>query len=93
MLLNHGWLAPLSKPATISEEDEALDEDLSALDLDGNSLAGNGSSENMFDKEVSDWVLAAIEKKRNGKMGFAAKPALHAAPLDSMSPTASPAAI
>lgn len=93
MLLNHGWLAPLSKPATITEEDEALGEQVASLDLEGQGPAGSGNSENMFDKEVSDWVLGAMERKRAGKMGFAAKPALHAAPLDSISPATSPAAV
>jgi len=89
MLLSHGWLAPLSKPATISEEDE-LDEDLEALDLeDGADQTGKPNS---YDKEVADWVKEALEKKRSGKMGEAAKPALHAAPLDSVSPAVSPAA-
>lgn len=91
MLLNHGWLAPLSKPATITEEDEALGENLASLDLEGLSMTANGS-ENTYDKDVSEWVIAAIERKRAGKMGFAAKPALHAAPLDSISPATSPAA-
>jgi mitogen-activated protein kinase kinase len=87
MLLSHGWLAPLSKPATISEEDE-LEED-----LDGLALEDEGTGKpNSYDKEVAEWVKAAIETKRSGKMGEAAKPALHAAPLDSVSPAASPAA-
>jgi mitogen-activated protein kinase kinase len=95
MLLQHGWLAPLDKPATISEEDEALVEDLGALVLvDGNDDAATGiAGNNTFDKEVSDWCVAALERKRSGQMGTAAKPALHAAPLDSVSPAASPAAV
>lgn len=86
MLLSHGWLSLLSKPATISEEDE-LEEDLEGLDLsDG---AGHTGKVNSYDKEVADWVNQALEKKRSGNMGEAAKPALHAAPLDSVSPAAS----
>ncbi len=88
MLLNHGWLASLSKPAAITEEDEEdLADDLAEMDIDGDT-----SKENSYDKEVAEWVIAAIERKRSGKMGEAAKPALHAAPLDSVSPAASPAA-
>jgi len=87
MLLNHGWLAPLSKPATISEEDEALGEDLAALDLDDHTVGGK---ENMFDKEVSEWCIAAMERKRQGKMGAAVKPALHKVALDASSPLAAP---
>jgi len=84
MLLSHGWLAPLSKPATISEEDE-LDEEFEGLGLED----GHTGNPNSYDKEVAEWVIAALEKKRSGKMGEAAKPALHAAPLDSVSPAAS----
>jgi len=80
MLLSHGWLAPLSKPATISEEDE-LEEELEGLALED----GNTGKPNSYDKEVAEWVIAALEKKRSGKMGEATKPALHAAPLDSVS--------
>ncbi len=88
MLLSHGWLAPLSKPATISEEDE-LDEVLDGLGFE----VEDTSKPNSYDKEVAEWVKAAIERKRSGKMGEAAKPALHAAPLDSVSPAVSPAPV
>ncbi len=83
MLLKHGWLASLSKPATINEDDEDLADDVANLDITG---------ENSYDAEVADWVKEAMEKKKSGKMGEAAKPALHAAPLDSLSPAVSPAA-
>lgn len=36
------------------------------------------------DKEVGDWVRDALERKRSGKMGKGATPALHAAPLDAV---------
>jgi mitogen-activated protein kinase kinase len=36
------------------------------------------------DKEVADWVKSAMERKRKGLMGEAKKPALHAAPLNSV---------
>jgi mitogen-activated protein kinase kinase len=88
MLLSHGWLATLSKPATISEEDE-LDEEFEDLGLED----GHTSKPNNYDKEVAEWVKAALEKKRSGTMGEAAKPALHAAPLDSVSPAANPAVV
>lgn len=78
MLLQHPWLAPLSKPNTISEDDE---EDEEAEPTVGTE-----------DREVAKWVQEAIQKKKDGKMGNAAKPALHAAPLDSVnSPATSPA--
>lgn len=88
MLLSHGWLSPLSKPATISEEDE-LEEDLESLDLED----AHTGKPNSYDKEVAEWVIAALEKKTSGKIGESAKPALHAAPLNSVSPAASPAAV
>lgn len=84
MLLSHSWLAPLSKPAIISEEDE-LDEDLERLDFN-NAGAEDSGKVNGYDKEVADWVKEALEKKKSGKIGEAAKPALHTAPLDSVSP-------
>jgi mitogen-activated protein kinase kinase len=85
MLLQHGWLAGLSKPATISEEDEEAAEA-------GESVGGNVSfgSSGTEDEEVAAWVKNAIDRKKKGLMGFGVKPALHAAPLDSVSPAASP---
>lgn len=91
MLLNHGWLASLSKPATISEVDEDLEEDMASLGLEDGNISAHAGKPNSYDKEVADWVKDALERKRSGKMGVAAKPALHAAPLDTVSPIASPA--
>lgn len=79
MLLQHGWLAPLSKPETITEDDE--DEN-----SEGMNMASNGTE----DPEVAEWVKNALDRKKNGLMRSSQKPALHAAPLDSMSPMASP---
>ena len=81
MLLQHGWLAPLSKPATISEDDEDLEDGMANLNV------GRSGTE---DDEVAAWVKNALEHKKDGLMGEKAKPALHAAPLDSVSPAASP---
>ena len=75
MLLAHRWLAPLLKPATITEEDEDVDEE--ATDDDA-------ATPGIVDEEVAQWVTEAMERKRNGTMGKKAKPALHAAPLDSL---------
>jgi mitogen-activated protein kinase kinase len=79
MLLQHGWLAPLSKPAPITEGDE---------DEEGSPNLGVGSGTD--DKEVAEWVLSSIERRKKGIMGEIKKPALHAAPLDTVSPAASP---
>lgn len=96
MLLAHPWLKPLTKPETIAEdiEAEAAAEDALAdvtgrleLDNSGISAGGDGSG----DREVAEWVRAVLEKKRAGLLGDGQqKPALHAAPLDSVSPVASP---
>lgn len=95
MLLAHPWLKPLTKPETIAEDIEAEEEEDSLadaagrLDLDstGISAGGDGSG----DREVALWVQGVLEKKRKGLLdGGSAKPALHAAPLDSVSPVGSP---
>ena len=83
MLLRHPWLAPLLKPPTISEEDEETAEEADAEE--------KGTGPAVLDKEVADWVVNAMERRRSGKMGKKAKPALHAAPLDAV-PSPSPSA-
>ncbi|KAH8728192.1 kinase-like domain-containing protein [Phaeosphaeriaceae sp. PMI808] len=86
MLLQHAWLAPLAKPETITEEDE--DEVAAATEAEGGEAAGDQglpeAVEAVVDKEVADWVKGAIEKRRNGQLKRAEKPALHAAPLDAV---------
>ena len=77
-LLQHPWLAPLLKPPTILEEDSASED-----------VAQDAVAAGTLDKEVAQWVLSAMERKRNGTMGKRAKPALHAAPLDAV-PNPSP---
>ncbi|KAI9726448.1 MAG: hypothetical protein M1828_001270 [Chrysothrix sp. TS-e1954] len=49
MLCQHAWLAPLLKPATISEEDEEAAEAGAALPSSSETFDTNG------DKEVADW--------------------------------------
>jgi hypothetical protein len=78
MLIRHGWLAPLLKPPTINEDEEA----------EAAAEAGHDNTSEPLpetaDKEVADWVKAAIECKISGKMAKSEKPALHAAPLDAV---------
>ncbi len=93
MLLTHPWIKPLTQPQTIAEDAEAEDEaaDNSLADAAG-SLDLNGDG--VGDKEVAEWVRRVLDKKANGEVtGPLAKerPALHAAPLDQMSPMVSPA--
>ncbi len=88
MLLAHPWLAGLSKPLTISEEDEEAE---IADTINGDTPKKEmGAGRGTEDEEVAEWVKNAMERKKNGLMGEAAKPALHAAPLDTISPTATP---
>ena len=75
LLLRHAWLAPLLKPPVIAEEDE-----LAAEESTDEAITGLP----VVDKEVADWVIDAMERRRSGKMGKRAKPALHAAPLDAV---------
>ncbi|KAF4634532.1 hypothetical protein G7Y89_g3559 [Cudoniella acicularis] len=85
MLLQHGWLAELSKPATITEADE--EEAEAGGNAAGTDELGYSGTE---DEEVANWVKNSIERKKKGLMGVGIKPALHAAPLDTISPVGSP---
>ncbi|KAL2069038.1 hypothetical protein VTL71DRAFT_15376 [Oculimacula yallundae] len=85
MLLAHPWLAGLSKPLTISEEDEDEVQPTGFADGEAPKVemgAGRGTE----DEEVAEWVKNAMERKRTGLMGEFAKPALHAAPLGTAAP-------
>lgn len=89
MLLQHAWLAPLADIGTIHEEDEEASpidkpEGDGAEDED-RVVGGDHDGQPFVDKEVGLWVKDALEKKRLGKLGKHAKPALHAAPLDAAS--------
>lgn len=88
MLLQHAWLAPLLKPATIEEEDEEAAEAAAEAEAKGETVEPG-----MVDAEVGNWVKAAIERRRQGKMGKSAKPALHAAPLDAAEQVGSPVVV
>ncbi|KAH9224687.1 kinase-like domain-containing protein [Leptodontidium sp. 2 PMI_412] len=93
MLLAHPWLAGLSKPLTISEEDEDEEAELPTGFADGEAPKREmGAGRGTEDEEVAEWVKNAMERKKKGLMGEFAKPALHAAPLDTVSPAATPEA-
>ncbi|KAL2016823.1 hypothetical protein VTK56DRAFT_2946 [Thermocarpiscus australiensis] len=96
MLLTHPWIKTLGRPETITEdadaEDAAADDELA--DATG-SLSLNNPSGLIAegDYEVAQWVRDVLERKRKGLLqDTMQKPALHAAPLDSVSPAASPLA-
>jgi len=88
MLLQHAWLAPLAKPETITEEDEE-EAEVAAAEESPNTNGADLSPQAVqpvADREVADWVISVIERRRQGKLGKGAqKPALHAAPLDAVS--------
>nr|XP_036575192.1 mitogen activated protein kinase kinase [Colletotrichum truncatum]KAF6781731.1 mitogen activated protein kinase kinase [Colletotrichum truncatum] len=88
MLLQHPWMAPFSKIETITEEAEEGDEADAAADAVG-KMSLTSSTE---DEEVAAWVNSVLERKRKGlDPKSVSRPALHAAPLDSVSPASSPA--
>ena len=88
MLLRHGWLAPLLKIPTITEDEDAEKAAEAGIDQNSNAASNDLDSTNLHpetaDKEIADWVAAAIERKLAGKMAKAEKPALHAAALDAL---------
>ncbi|KAI5922267.1 kinase-like domain-containing protein [Camillea tinctor] len=92
-LLASDWLQGLTKPETIAEEEEEVEENNASAD----ALAGAANNLDLShssteDAEVAAWVNSVLEKKEKGEYGEAAgKPALHTAPLDAVSsPLASP---
>ncbi|EKJ68115.1 hypothetical protein NXS19_005461 [Fusarium pseudograminearum] len=87
MLLKHPWLIDFTKPQTITEEAEDGDEADKVAEAVG-KIALNSTTE---DAEVADWVNGVLQKERDGlKVDGPLRPALHTAPLDSVSPLSSP---
>lgn len=90
MLLAHPWLKSLSKPETIAEDEEiesGTDELLADAASKLSIQSGTG------DAEVAVWVMDVLARKKIGLVSEKNdKPALHAAPLDSISPATSPIA-
>jgi mitogen-activated protein kinase kinase len=94
MLLTHPWIKSLGKPETIAEDAEAEEAaaDNELVDATGSLSLNNPSGlVGEGDYEVAEWVKAVLERKREGLLQEQAeRPALHAAPLDSVSPVGSP---
>lgn len=86
MLLKHPWIKEYSKPEIIQEEPEEGDEAEQAAEAVGKMHLGGTE-----DEEVAAWVNSVLKKKADGKIGAVKRPALHAAPLDTVSPMTSPA--
>lgn len=90
-LLQHPWIKGLTKPETITEEaegeDDAAADDLADAAAKQLNLNAEGS-----DLEVAAWVTGALERKKRGlePQIDGGRPALHAAPLDTVSPAVSP---
>lgn len=91
MLLQHPWINTLGKFETITEEAEAESEATDNDLADATAKQLNIAAEGAGDEEVAAWVIDVLDRKRKGLQPASAnKPALHAAPLDSVSPVSSP---
>jgi mitogen-activated protein kinase kinase len=88
MLLQHAWLAPLSKPEAIMEEEEDESGEVAPpAETPEDPFDDPRLPPDVVDKEVGLWVIEALEAKKAGKMKKAEQPALHAAPLDAVANT------
>ncbi|KAI0535996.1 kinase-like domain-containing protein [Xylaria digitata] len=85
-LLASEWLKGLSKPETITEEDEeAQENNASAEAVAGAAESVDISHSGTEDAEVAEWVKEILDKKTSGRYGKAnGKPALHTAQLDAV---------
>ncbi|KAI1427433.1 kinase-like domain-containing protein [Xylaria sp. FL1777] len=85
-LLASEWLKGLSKPETITEEDEeAQENDASAEAVAGTADNIDISHSGTEDAEVAAWVKEILGNKTSGQYGEAdGKPALHTAQLDAV---------
>nr|BAC56235.1 putative PBS2 like MAPK kinase [Neurospora crassa] len=90
MLLMHPWIKSLGRPETITEEVEAEEKaaDDQLADATGSlDINSNGPINDQGDREVAEWVTNVLDRKLKGLLSDKAeKPALHAAPLDQVSP-------
>ncbi|KAK3996508.1 PaMKK3 MAPK kinase encoded by the PaMKK3 protein [Cladorrhinum sp. PSN332] len=96
MLLQHPWIQSLSKPETIAEDAEAEDaaEGDDLVDATGSLSITTPSGVRGGDPEVAAWVNGVLDRRKAGLVQDSLnKPALHAAPLDTVpSPAGSPMA-
>ncbi|KAK9419384.1 putative Protein kinase domain-containing protein [Seiridium unicorne] len=83
-LLNSEWLQDLTKPETITEEDEEAEENEASAEAIANAANNmDVSNSGTEDPDVAAWVQSVMEKKANGQYNDQSqKPPLHAAPLD-----------
>lgn len=87
LLLKHPWIQSLTKPETITE----VAEDGETADKVAEAVGHMDLSSGTEDAEVAEWVKSVLKKNADRHNGDGpSKPALHAAPLDSISPLGSP---
>lgn len=87
MLLKHPWLIEFTKPQTITEEAEDGEEADNVAEAVG-KIDLNSTTE---DTEVAEWVNNVLRLEKEGLVASGpVRPALHTAPLDSVSPISSP---
>jgi mitogen-activated protein kinase kinase len=87
MLLKHPWLVDFTKPQTITEEVEDGEEADKVAEAVG-KIDLNSTTE---DTEVAEWVNNVLRLEKEGLVASGpVRPALHTAPLDSVSPLSSP---
>ncbi|KAH6604204.1 map kinase kinase pbs2 [Trichoderma cornu-damae] len=87
LLLKHPWISSLSKPETITE----VAEDGEAAEKIAEALGHMDLNSGTEDVEVAEWVKSVLKKNAERQTGDGpSKPALHAVPLDSISPLGSP---
>ncbi|KAH7236057.1 kinase-like domain-containing protein [Fusarium tricinctum] len=87
MLLKHPWLIEFTKPQTITEEAEDGEEADKVAEAVG-KIDLNSTTE---DTEVAEWVNNVLRLEKEGLVASGpVRPALHTAPLDSVSPISSP---
>ncbi|KAF4994956.1 hypothetical protein FGRMN_5447 [Fusarium graminum] len=90
MLLKHPWLVEFTKPQTITEEAEDGEEADKVAEAVG-KIDLNSATD---DAEVANWVKGVLRLEKEGLMASGpARPALHTAPLDSVSPLSSPSVV
>ncbi|KAG6013691.1 hypothetical protein E4U43_007154 [Claviceps pusilla] len=89
MLLSHPWLQAFSKPQTIREEAEEGEEADKIAEAVGHIKLG---ADDTADEEVAEWLrnVLAGGKAKSAEDVSASRPALHAVPLDTVSPAGSP---
>lgn len=92
MLLKHPWMKPLAEYDTITEEPES-DGESDGVDSIVESVSKMRFRANAEDIIVAEWVKGVLDSRgTEGEIQKPSRPALHAAPLDTVSPVGTPSA-